>query len=191
MEKNVYKKHIYVYNWVTLLYSRDWPDIVNQLHFNEKIIILAFLVGISWHHGSSMMEDSKSFSMTLLMYISVYLFSESAQAIMIVKSPNQPSISSDIVFTVFATFLPVTPSSLKRSSSYLYSIYPYFRFYCISSLICGMKLVWLPQNMRILPLELHNCKVDNYLSGILKNNSMQAGSYKAHPPFYPYAHLVR
>lgn len=52
-----------------------------------------------------MMEDSKSFSMTLLMYISVYLFSESAKAIMIVKSPNQPSISSDIVFTVFATYL--------------------------------------------------------------------------------------
>ena len=39
------------------------------------------------------------------MYISVYLFSESAKAIMIVKSPNQPSISSDIVFTVFATYL--------------------------------------------------------------------------------------
>ena len=88
-------------------------------------------------------------------------------------------------------FLPVTPSSLKRSSSYLYSIYPYFRYYCISSLICGMKLVWLSQNMRILSLELHNHKVDNYLSGILKNNSMQAGSYKAHPPFYIYAHLVQ
>ena len=27
---------MYVYNWVTLLYSRDWYNIVNQLYFNLK-----------------------------------------------------------------------------------------------------------------------------------------------------------
>ena len=25
-----------MYNWVTLLYSRNWHNIVNQLHFNLK-----------------------------------------------------------------------------------------------------------------------------------------------------------
>ena len=34
---NFFKKgFIYVYNWVTLLYGRDWHHIVNQLYFNEK-----------------------------------------------------------------------------------------------------------------------------------------------------------
>ena len=31
------KERLYVYNWVTLLYSRDWHSIVNQLYFNKKI----------------------------------------------------------------------------------------------------------------------------------------------------------
>ena len=26
-----------MYNWVTLLYSRDWRNIVNQLYFNKKM----------------------------------------------------------------------------------------------------------------------------------------------------------
>ena len=33
MEK---KECLYVYNWVTLLYSRDWHSIVNQLYINLK-----------------------------------------------------------------------------------------------------------------------------------------------------------
>ena len=36
MEKNIKKECMYVYNWVTLLYSRDWHSIVNQLYFNLK-----------------------------------------------------------------------------------------------------------------------------------------------------------
>ena len=32
-----YKKEcLFVYNWITLLYSRDWHGIVNQLYFNKK-----------------------------------------------------------------------------------------------------------------------------------------------------------
>ena len=33
-KKKKKKKNIYTYNWVTLLYSRNWPNIVNQLYFN-------------------------------------------------------------------------------------------------------------------------------------------------------------
>ena len=37
MEKNIKKKEcLYAYNWVALLYSRDWYNIVNQLYFNKK-----------------------------------------------------------------------------------------------------------------------------------------------------------
>ena len=32
MEKNV-KNNIYIYNWITLLYSRNYDKIVNQLYF--------------------------------------------------------------------------------------------------------------------------------------------------------------
>ena len=41
MEKNI-KSYviIYVYNWVTLLHSRDWDNIVSQLYFNKKKRIL-------------------------------------------------------------------------------------------------------------------------------------------------------
>ena len=34
MEKNI-KKCLYVYNGVTLLYNRDWHNIVNQLYFKN------------------------------------------------------------------------------------------------------------------------------------------------------------
>ena len=27
---------MYTYDWVTLLYSRNWHNIVNQLYFNKK-----------------------------------------------------------------------------------------------------------------------------------------------------------
>ena len=33
MEKNIKKNFYYVYNWVSLLYSRDWLNAVNQLYF--------------------------------------------------------------------------------------------------------------------------------------------------------------
>ena len=37
MAKNIKKEGIEdVYNWVTILYSRDWHNIVNQLYFNKK-----------------------------------------------------------------------------------------------------------------------------------------------------------
>ena len=32
MEKNV-KKNVYMYNWITLRYSRDWDNTANQLFF--------------------------------------------------------------------------------------------------------------------------------------------------------------
>ena len=35
--KEYEKECIHVYNWVTLLYSRDWHNIVNQLYINKKI----------------------------------------------------------------------------------------------------------------------------------------------------------
>ena len=34
MERNIYKKSLYVYSWVTFLYNRDWHNIVNQLYLN-------------------------------------------------------------------------------------------------------------------------------------------------------------
>ena len=37
MEKNIKKECIYVFNWVTLLYSRNKHNTVNQLYFNKKI----------------------------------------------------------------------------------------------------------------------------------------------------------
>ena len=33
MRKRIY---IYVYDWITLLYSRNWHNIVNQLYSNKK-----------------------------------------------------------------------------------------------------------------------------------------------------------
>ena len=33
--KEYKKEHTHVYNWVTLLYSRDWHKIVNQLYVNK------------------------------------------------------------------------------------------------------------------------------------------------------------
>ena len=38
MEKTIKKECLYVYNWVTLLYSRDWQNTVNQLYFNKKSV---------------------------------------------------------------------------------------------------------------------------------------------------------
>ena len=34
MEKNM-KKNIYMYNWITLLYSRNYHNIVSQLYFKK------------------------------------------------------------------------------------------------------------------------------------------------------------
>ena len=39
MEKNIKKKNVSVYNWVTVLDSRDWHSIVNQLYFNFKTLL--------------------------------------------------------------------------------------------------------------------------------------------------------
>ena len=30
------KRNVYMYDWVTLLYSRNWHNIINQLYFNKK-----------------------------------------------------------------------------------------------------------------------------------------------------------
>lgn len=129
--------------------------------------------------------------------IFLFTFSESAKAIII--DCQAPKSSQHLLkHSIYSFCYTLGKNSCllhldpwrEAVAIYLYSICPYFRYYCISSLICGLKLVWLSQNTRISSLELHNHKVDNYLSGILKNNSMQGGSYKAHPPFCIYAHLV-
>ena len=39
MGKSILKECVYVCNWVTSLYSRDWHDIVNQLVFQKKKIM--------------------------------------------------------------------------------------------------------------------------------------------------------
>ena len=36
MENNIKKECIYMYEWVTLLYSINWYNIVNQLYFKKK-----------------------------------------------------------------------------------------------------------------------------------------------------------
>ena len=36
---------MYVYDWVTILYSRNWHNIVNQLYLNKKVIGSFFLGG--------------------------------------------------------------------------------------------------------------------------------------------------
>ena len=36
MEKNIEQECIYMYDWVTLLYSRNWHNIVKQLYVNFK-----------------------------------------------------------------------------------------------------------------------------------------------------------
>ena len=36
MEKNIKKKCIYVYNWITFLYCGDWHNTVHQPYFNRK-----------------------------------------------------------------------------------------------------------------------------------------------------------
>ena len=40
MKKRMY---LYMYDWVTMLYSRNWHDIVNQPYFNFKKIKPIFL----------------------------------------------------------------------------------------------------------------------------------------------------
>ena len=36
MEDNIKKECIYMYDWVILLFSRNWHNIVGQLYFNKK-----------------------------------------------------------------------------------------------------------------------------------------------------------
>ena len=35
---------MYMYEWVTLLYSRNWQNIINQLHFNNNHLKIAAVV---------------------------------------------------------------------------------------------------------------------------------------------------
>ena len=37
-KKRNIKKNLYIYNWVTLLYSRNWHNIANQLYFNKNML---------------------------------------------------------------------------------------------------------------------------------------------------------
>ena len=37
IEDGMEKKCTYTYDWVTLLYNRNWRNIVNQLYFNENV----------------------------------------------------------------------------------------------------------------------------------------------------------
>ena len=48
-EREYEKECLYAYNWVTLLYSRGWNNIVNQLHFNwkkESMVLQLILHGV-------------------------------------------------------------------------------------------------------------------------------------------------
>ena len=45
------KECMYVYDWVTLLYSRNWHNIVNQLYFNTKIKKISYK-DILYHMGN-------------------------------------------------------------------------------------------------------------------------------------------
>ena len=36
MEYNIRRRIVYTYDWVTLLYSRNWYNVINQLYFNKK-----------------------------------------------------------------------------------------------------------------------------------------------------------
>ena len=49
MEKNIKKECIYMHDWATLLYSRNWQNIVNQLHFTLFYFIFCFLGLQMWH----------------------------------------------------------------------------------------------------------------------------------------------
>ena len=40
---------VYVYDRVTMLYSRDWYNIVNQLYFNKKVNIV-FMLSVKLLH---------------------------------------------------------------------------------------------------------------------------------------------
>ena len=39
MEKNIKKRMNVGYNWATLLYSRDWYHILNQLYLNRNNLL--------------------------------------------------------------------------------------------------------------------------------------------------------
>ena len=48
-EREYKKECLYVYNWVSLLYSRDWRNIVNQLYFSwkkERMILQLIFQGV-------------------------------------------------------------------------------------------------------------------------------------------------
>ena len=56
MEKNIKKVFLYVYNWVTLLYIRDWHNFINQLYYSFKKIlkkkqIFEWVVQNTWKLG--------------------------------------------------------------------------------------------------------------------------------------------
>ena len=49
MKKNIKTEYIiYAYNWVTLLYSKDWHNIVNQLYYNQNWSINQILPLWTW-----------------------------------------------------------------------------------------------------------------------------------------------
>ena len=41
--KEYKKKNVYMFDWVTLLYSRNWHNTVNQLYFNKNKKISAII----------------------------------------------------------------------------------------------------------------------------------------------------
>ena len=45
MENNI-KNNIYMYNWITLLYNRNW-NIINQLYFNNIFLKRSMLNNLS------------------------------------------------------------------------------------------------------------------------------------------------
>ena len=77
--KEYLKNCIYVYNRVTLLYSRDWQNIVNQLYFNKK--------------KSAMIESMKSTKKMILLVTNLYKL-----------SVPSPAMSLKVTNTVNRTF---------------------------------------------------------------------------------------
>ena len=77
MEK-ILKVYICIYNWVTVLYHRDWHNSVNQLHFNQKIKHQTFYFILRFQVSQSLFDErkSKKSSMNRSIDIAISLFFE-------------------------------------------------------------------------------------------------------------------
>ena len=57
-EKNLSKNgYMHMYDWVTLLYSRNYHNLVSQLHFNKNLKVGSSLCGTAEMNPTSIHED--------------------------------------------------------------------------------------------------------------------------------------